>query len=48
MEVILLLVAVSRLDNPEYVYQLTAGDAGYYIMAKVAPKHVRSNPGEPG
>lgn len=42
-----ILVAVSRLDNPEYVYQLTAGDAGYYIMAKVAPKHVRSNPGEP-
>lgn len=41
------LVAVTRLDDPAYTYELTAGDIGYYMMAKVEPKHIRSNPGEP-
>lgn len=39
-------VAVSRLNQPEYDYQLTSGDAQYYLMAKVEPKHVRSHPGQ--
>lgn len=40
------LVAMTRLDEPEYGYEITAGDIGYYIMAKVEPKDIRSNPGE--
>lgn len=39
------LVAVTRLDEPMYEYQLKAGDVGYYIMATVEPKDIRSNPG---
>ncbi|MDO5402032.1 MAG: hypothetical protein Q4F11_01215 [Eubacteriales bacterium] len=40
-----ILVAVSRLDDPMYEYKLRAGDIGYYIMAVVEPKDIRSNPG---
>lgn len=40
------LVAVTRKDDPAYTYEMTAGDIGYYMMAKVEPKHIRSNPGE--
>lgn len=38
-------VSISRLNEPEYEYQLTAGDVGYYIMASVAPKHNTSEIG---
>jgi len=38
-------IAVSRLNEPEYEYHLTSGDIGYYLMAKVEPKHLRSLPG---
>jgi hypothetical protein len=38
-------VAVSRLNKPTYEYELSAGDIGYYIMASVAPKHLRSDAG---
>ncbi len=40
-------VAVSRFNLPDKYYKLTAGDIGYYIMAKASPKHVRSLPGAP-
>lgn len=42
-----ILVAVSTQNQPKYEYQLTAGDIGTYLMAKVEPKHIRSNPGTP-
>ncbi len=35
-------VAVSRLGKPLKTYLLSAGDAGYYLKATIAPKHVRS------
>ena len=38
-----ILVAVTRNDSPEYTYKLTAGDVGYYIMAKVESKNIRSD-----
>ena len=38
-------VAVSRLNQPEYRYNLSAGDVGYYLQAKIEPKHIRSHPG---
>lgn len=38
-------VAVSRFNKPKLDYTLSAGDAGYYIMATVTPKHIRSNSG---
>lgn len=41
------LVAVTRNDSPEYTYKLTAGDVGYYIMAKVESKNIRSDYGTP-
>ena len=41
------LVAVTRNDSPEYTYKLTAGDVGYYIMAKVESKNIRSDYGKP-
>ena len=41
------LVAVTRNDLPEYTYKLTAGDVGYYIMAKVESKNIRSDYGTP-
>jgi|WetSurMetagenome_2_1015567.scaffolds.fasta_scaffold00002_65 hypothetical protein len=39
-------VAVSRFNTPLLEYQLTAGDAGYYIKASVEPKHLRCDPGK--
>ena len=41
------LVAVTRNDSPEYTYKLTAGDVGYYIMANVESKNIRSDYGTP-
>jgi len=40
-------IAVSRFNKPNHEYILTAGDVGYYIMAKVSPKHIRCRAGEP-
>lgn len=40
-----LKVAVSRLDQPEVAYTLSEGDVGSYLMATIAPKHNRSDPG---
>ncbi|MBN2665645.1 MAG: hypothetical protein JXR67_03985 [Bacteroidales bacterium] len=39
-------VAVSRMNHPLREYELSAGDIGYYIMASVAPKHLRCDAGE--
>lgn len=39
-------VAVSRLDEPEYIYRLCPGDIGCYMMVSVQPKHLRCLPGE--
>lgn len=39
-------VAVSRLNIPMLDYELSEGDAGYYIMVSVAPKHIRCDAGE--
>ena len=38
-------VAVSRNQVPELYYTLQPGDVGHYLMAEVAPKHVRSQAG---
>ena len=38
-------IAVTRFNEPRREYILTAGDVGYYIMAKVSPKHIRCLPG---
>lgn len=38
-------VSVSRLNSPEYNYQLSKEDVGYYLMASVAPKHLRCQAG---
>lgn len=38
-------VAVSRFDQPEYTYTLGKADIGYYLMAEVAPKNIRSHYG---
>lgn len=38
-------VKVSRFNMPLNTYRLSTGDAGYFIMASVSPKHVRCNPG---
>jgi hypothetical protein len=38
-------IAVSRLNKPMYEYKLSEGDIGYYIMASVAPKHLRCDAG---
>ena len=35
-------VAVSRHDQPLYTYRLQSGDVGHYLVAEVAPKHIRS------
>jgi hypothetical protein len=40
-------IAVSRFNEPKREYTITAGDIGYYIIAKVSPKHIRCRPGEP-
>ena len=39
-------VSVSRLNEPEYSYTLVKEDVGYYLMAEVAPKHLRCVPGK--
>ncbi len=39
-------VAVSRLNEPEYEYKLTSGDAGYYLIAEIMPKEEGSEYGE--
>lgn len=39
-------VSVSRNDTPKNSYTLNAGDVGYYIMAGVKSKHIRSLYGE--
>ncbi len=39
-------IAVSRQSEPLREYLLTVGDIGWYIMAKVEPKHIRSLTGE--
>lgn len=41
-----ILVSVSRFNQPKYDYTLSLGDVGYYIMAKIEPKHIRSIPSE--
>ena len=41
------LVPVTRNAAPEYTYKLTGGDVGYYIMAKVESKNIRSDYGTP-
>lgn len=38
-------VAVSRQNRPYKYYPLTEGDVGYYIMARVEPNILRSDPG---
>lgn len=39
-------VAVSRFNVPKRNYQLSVGDIGWYIMAKVMPKHIRCEAGK--
>ena len=39
-------IAVSRLNEPKQEYILSAGDCDKYIMATIAPKDLRSLPGE--
>lgn len=39
-------VAVSRFNEPYLSYTLSSGDIGWFIMAKVEPKHIRCLPGE--
>lgn len=41
-----ILVKVSRGNIPAKSYQLTLNDVGYYIMAEMSPKHIRSNYGK--
>lgn len=38
-------VAVSRFDQPEYSYTAGKDDIGYYLMAEVSPKNIRSEYG---
>lgn len=40
-------VGVSRLNEPLKTWKLTTGDIGYYLMAKVSPKHSTSYIGKP-
>ena len=39
-------VAMTHGDNPCRHYELTQDDIGYYLVAGVAPKHIRSEAGE--
>ena len=41
-----ILVAVTRLNEPEYEYKLTTGDVGYYLIAEIVPKEEGSAAGE--
>ena len=38
-------IAVSRWNDPKLTYEFSAGDIGYYILVKVAPKHLRCHAG---
>lgn len=38
-------VAVSRVNQPLKVYSLSTGDIGYYLIAKVRPRHLTSYAG---
>jgi len=38
-------ITVSRFNEPLKTYELSEGDKGHYIMAKIAPKHLRSHAG---
>lgn len=40
-------VAVSRLNRPLKSYTLTTGDIGYYLVARMEPKHATSLVGSP-
>lgn len=42
-----ILVKVTRKNVPAADYQLTLNDVGYYIMAEISPKHIRSKYGKP-
>lgn len=35
-------VATSRMDSPMRNYRLSAADKGYYLLASISPKHLRS------
>jgi hypothetical protein len=39
-------VEVSRFNKPKWDYVLSDGDVGYYVMAKIFPKHIRSKTGQ--
>lgn len=39
-------VSVTRNNRPERDYRLTPEDAGYYLMATIRPKHIRSEAGD--
>lgn len=41
----LIEVAVSRNQLPLHSYTLTAGDAGWWLMAKISTRHIRSEAG---
>lgn len=41
-------VSCNHQDTPNRIYKLTPGDAGYYLMATVEPKHIRSHTGKAG
>ncbi len=40
-------VSVSRFNKIKLDYILSQGDVGYYLMAKITPKHIRSLSGDP-
>ena len=40
-------IAVSRFNEPKLDYELSVGDIGWFIMAKVEPKHLRCHAGKP-
>ncbi len=39
-------VKVTREDKPLRHYELTMADTGYYILAAISPRHIRSEPGK--
>ncbi len=39
-------IAVSRMNEPLHIYNLSEGDNGYYLKAAIKPKHIRSEAGE--
>lgn len=40
-------IAVSRYNKPFKTYELSPSDIGYYLMATIAPKHLRCEAGAP-